>query len=70
MSIRRELKEIITVGELRKYIEALPDDMPVCRLTNGYYKVHRNSDVTAFVGSIHLGDDKKTTNALLLSTCC
>lgn len=55
--MRKEHCEIQTVGELRKFINGLPDDMPVVRLTDGYYKVNLIG-VGAFVGDLPMGDER------------
>jgi hypothetical protein len=55
--MRKEHCELKTVGELRAFIADLPDEMPILRLTKGYYQVNVN-DVSAFVGEIRIGDDR------------
>ena len=69
-TIRRESTEIKTVADLRKIIDGLPDDMPVCRRTDGYFKINTVGDVSAFVGDLSLnGDQNEPTNVLQLCTC-
>lgn len=67
--MRKEYCEINTVGELRKFIKELPDDMPVVRHTDGYYKVHLIG-AGAFVGDLPMGDARpvqtETQNVMCL----
>lgn len=53
--VRREYKEVATVGDLRAYIQDLPGEMPVGRLTYGHVSVNKVGDVGVFVGEVELG---------------
>lgn len=53
--MRKELREIGTVGELKSFIADLPDAMPIGRTTDGYYKINKVGDVSFFVGEMPIG---------------
>lgn len=53
--MRKEHTTIATVGDLRAFIDGVPDDMPIGRLTDGYYKVNKTGDVGAFIGQVAVG---------------
>ncbi len=55
--MRMEHCEIRTVADLRSFIDELPDDMPVVRLTEGYLQVN-SVGVSAFVGDLPMGDER------------
>lgn len=55
--MRKEYCELKTVGDLREFIRELPDDMPVVRLTDGYYQVNVVG-IGAFVGDLQMGDSR------------
>lgn len=55
--MRKEHCAISTVGELRRFIEELPEEMPVVRLTEGCYQVNL-AGVFAFVGDLPMGDER------------
>lgn len=53
--MRKESKEIETVGELKEWLKDVPDSTPIGRLTDGYYKINKVGDVSFFVGEMPVG---------------
>ena len=64
--MRKESKIVETVGELRAYIEGVPDDVPIGRLTNGDYQVYKVGDVGAFLGQLPVGRPGEEVQQVIL----
>ncbi|RQR65478.1 hypothetical protein DIE18_03230 [Burkholderia sp. Bp9125] len=56
--IRKELRDLTTVDELRNFIADLPGDMPLCRTTNGHYSINKVG-ISGFVGELRLGREEE-----------
>ncbi len=67
--MRKEVKEIGTVGELKSWLSDIPDDMPIGRQTNGHYQVNRIGDVSFFVGSLPIGRNGVDGDQTILRIC-
>lgn len=64
--MRKESKTVETVGDLRAYIEGVPDDTPIGRLTDGYYKVNKVGDVGVFLGELPVGRPGEEVQQVIL----
>lgn len=64
--MRKEYKEVATVGDLLAYLQDVPVDTPVGRLTNGYFKVNKVGDVGLFLGELPVGRPGEETNQVIL----
>lgn len=64
--MRKEHKEVTTVGDLKAYLDGVPDDMPIGRLTDGYYKINKTGDVGVFIGEMPIGLPGKEINQVIL----
>ena len=65
--MRKEYTEFLTVGDLRRYIADLPDEMPICRLTKGYYQVNLIGGVGGFVRELLVDPEGKKQVVLRLT---
>jgi hypothetical protein len=65
--MRKEHTVLQTVGDLRKFLDGLPEDMPVVRQTRGHYQIYKSGDVAGFVGRLPIGHDKVEMDVLSLS---
>lgn len=64
--MRKEFKEVKTVGELQAYIQDIPADTPIGRLTDGYYKVNKIGDVGVFLGALPIGRPGEEVEQVIL----
>lgn len=53
--MRKECREIKTVGELKDWLKDVPDSTPIGRTTNGYYSINKIGDVSFFIGEMPIG---------------
>lgn len=65
--MRKESKQIGTAGELKEWLKDVPDDTPIGRLTDGYYKIYKIGDVSFFVGETPVGMPRKEVSQVILS---
>jgi hypothetical protein len=66
--MRKEHTEFQTVGELRAFLADVPDELPICHLTNGYYTINKIGGVSGFVGELDIGHEREMRVVMRLST--
>lgn len=61
LELRKESREIKSVGDLKRFIADLPDDLPIGRATEGHHRINRIGEVSFFVGALPIGhtDEKR-----------
>ncbi|KWA84286.1 hypothetical protein WL29_23300 [Burkholderia ubonensis] len=64
--MRKESKTVETVGDLRAYLEGVPDNVPIGRLTNGHYQVNKVGDVGVFLGELPVGRPGEEVQQVIL----
>ncbi len=64
--MRKESREIGTVGELKEWLAGVPNSTPIGRLTDGYYKINKVGDVSYFVGEMPIGMPGKEVTQVIL----
>jgi hypothetical protein len=58
--------QIGTVGELKNWLADLPDELPIGRMTNGYYQINVIGDVSFFVGYLPIGRSEVSVEQVIL----
>jgi hypothetical protein len=63
---RKECVQLDTVGELKAWLAELPDELPIGRMTNGYYRINITGDVSFFVGHLPVGRPEVAIEQVIL----
>ena len=67
--MHKPFQQVATVADLKAYLQDIPDDTPIGRMTNGYYQINKLGDVAVFCGELPVGlpGQEITTTMLRIS---
>ena len=63
----KQCKIIKTVGELKEWLNDVPDATPIGRRTQGYFEINKIGDVSFFVGNLTIGHKENEETKTILS---